>query len=303
MRKDNYYKGFKNGILGIQEALKCEDKVINIIAEPYKSGNLIESIIKSNRDNEILYLSSKKNDVIEKYNIEYSVFEEFTNKKLSYDLMIIDDLSFFSKYTKAEITELVALLYRHSKKILVFSIEAIINNTVNIYISTQTQETHFKEPRSIVTRFDLKKKIPEIFYKYLEWFYSKGENTVIYVSKDEVLGIYYKFKELESVLNHVEISIYDGKNEEFYRNLNNKKSTIIIHTSVQEIIDNFEDANLIIYSDQKKFFNYKEIVFLCGRYSVLKQKKELILLSRKDSGNIDKAKKIARIYNMIPWRY
>ncbi|MGL5633959.1 MAG: hypothetical protein ACRDDL_02705 [Sarcina sp.] len=85
--------------------------------------------------------------------------------------------------------------------------------------------------------------------------------------------------------------------------MNNKKSTIIIHTSVQEIIDNFEDANLIIYSDQKKFFNYKEIVFLCGRYSVLKQKKELILLSRKDSENIDKAKKIARIYNMIPWRY
>ncbi|MGL5633958.1 MAG: hypothetical protein ACRDDL_02700 [Sarcina sp.] len=163
MRKDSYYNGFKNGILGIQEALRCEDKVINIIAEPYKSGNLIESIIKSNRDNEILYLSSKKNDVIEKYNIEYSVFEEITNKKLLYDLMIIDDLSFFSKYTKAEITELVALLYKNSRKILVFSIEAIINNTLNMYISTQTQETHFKEPRSIVTRFDLKKKYQKYF--------------------------------------------------------------------------------------------------------------------------------------------
>ncbi|MGL4742636.1 MAG: hypothetical protein ACRC41_17925 [Sarcina sp.] len=303
MRKDSYYKGFEAGSIGIKEALSYEEKIINIIAEPYKSKDLIESIIESNRDSEILYLSSKKNDVMKKYNIERLVFDEFRNEESYYDIIIVDDLSFFSKNTKAEITEYVALLYKFSKKILIFSIEIIINNTLNIYVSTQDKETHFKEPRSIVTRFDLRKKIPDIFYRYLEWFYSKGENTVIYVSKEQVLGIYHKFKEFETILNHVEISIYDGKSEEFYKRLNNNKSSIIIHNNIQEIIDTFENANLIIYSDQKKFFNYKEIVFLCGRYSVLKEKKELILLSRKESDNIDKAKKIARIYNMIPWRY
>lgn len=303
MRKDSYYRGFENGSRAIQEAFSYEEKIINIIAEPYKSKDLIDSIIKSNKEKSILYLSSKVNNEMKKYNIETLIFEELKNQKSCYDFAIVDDLSFFSKYTKAEMTELITLLYKISNKILIFSIEIIINNTLNIYISTQDKETHFKEPRSIVTRFDLRKKMPDIFYRYLEWFYSKGENTVIYVSKEQVLGIYYKFKELTTILNHVEISIYDGSGDGFHKRLNSAKSSIIIYSDVQEIIDNFEDANLIIYSDQKKFFNYKEIVFLCGRYSVLKEKKELILLSRKESDNIDKAKKIARIFNMIAWRY
>ncbi|MGL4990633.1 MAG: hypothetical protein ACRC57_05645 [Sarcina sp.] len=301
MSINHYYKGIENGIIAIQEALNSEYKIINIIVEPYKSKKIISKIAENNYEKKILYLSFRENyisDIISK-NL---VFDNFTKINEMYDYIILDDISFYSNYTKGAISSIIDHLYKFAKKILIFAIEEIIYKSLTLTITTQTKDTHIKEPRVIVTRFDLREKMPYILYTYLEWFYSKGENTIIYAEKNKAKGIYANLLNIEEEFENLEVILYEGSNVELQKTISNRKNSIIIHSNIQSIIDNIKNTNVIMYNDNKNFYPYKQIVFLCGRYSVLTEKKELILLSKKDSENIDKARKITRIFNEIPWR-
>ena len=302
MYQKKYYKNKETGTIGIQEMLGEVGKIINVVMEPYKSKKVIENIVSWNDKQRILYLSFKPMALDTGIIYERLLFESFEKMSKSYDFIIIDDISFYSNYNKAALTEIIDLAYRMARKIIVFSIDTVIEKAPTLYITTQSQETHFKEPRIIVSRFDLRERMPYIFYTYLEWFYSKGENVIIYVEPDKAEGVYTKFMELEAQFKDIEIINYSGKSSELYNSLNTRKNSVIIHSNIQGLIDNIKNTNVIMYNDSKSFYSYKEIVFLCGRYSVLTEKKELILLSKKESGNIDKAKKIARLYNEITWR-
>ncbi|MGL4453894.1 MAG: hypothetical protein ACRCTZ_22275 [Sarcina sp.] len=296
------YKGIEAGSIVVQESLDNIGKIINVVMEPYKAKKVIENILTWNESKRILYLSFKNCEFDVDSVYERLLFESFEKISKSYDFIIIDDISFYSNYTKAAITEIIDLAYKMAKKIIVFSIDVIITKSEAICITTQEKNTHFKEPRSIVSRFDLREKVPYIFYTYLEWFYSKGENVIIYVEKDKANDIYNKFIEFENQFKDIEVINYNGKSSELYKSLNQRKNSIIIHSNIQGLIDNIKNTNVIMYNDSKNFYSYKEIVFLCGRFSVLTEKKELILLSKKESVNIDKARKIVRLYNEIPWR-
>ncbi|MGL4760055.1 MAG: hypothetical protein ACRCWG_01145 [Sarcina sp.] len=302
MYRRRYYKSIDEGTVGIQEMLGEAGKIVNVAMEPYKSKKLIENIVSWDDKQRVLYLSFKPMALDTEMIYERLLFGSFEKISKSYDFIIIDDISFYSNYNKAALTEIIDLAYKMAKKIIVFSIDTVIEKAPTLYITTQRKETHFKEPRIIVSRFDLRERIPYIFYTYLEWFYSKGENVIIYVEPDKAEGIYSKFMELEAQFKDIEIINYKGKSADLYNSLNNRKNSVIIHSNIQGLIDNIKNTNVIMYNDSKNFYSYKEIVFLCGRYSVLTEKKELILLSKKESTNIDKAKRIARLYNEITWR-
>lgn len=302
MGEKHYVKNIDDGILKIKDVLKKNNRAINIIMEPYKSKEIIEKFIGENKDKRILYLSFKKSEIESQVIYDSLVFDNFTKITKSYDLIIIDDLSFYSNYNLAAFIEIINLAYKRSEKIMIFSIEKILEKTPSIYITTQRKETHFKEPRGIVSRFDLREKIPLIFYNYLEWFASKNENVIIYVEKDKAEDIYNKFIEYKKVFESMDVIFYKGRGKDLIETLNKRKSSIIIYDNIEVLIDNLKNANVIMYNDNKNFYNYKEIVFVCGRYSMLTEKKEIILLSKKESINIDKARKIARIYNEIAWR-
>lgn len=302
MGEKYYIKNIDDGIVKIKEVIDMDYKAINIIMEPYKSKEIIERFINENKDKRILYLSFKKSEIISDVMFDSLVFENFTKITKSYDIIIIDDLSFYSNYNSPAFIEIINLAYKRTAKIINFSIERILEKTVTIYITTQRKDTHFKEPRGIVSRFDLREKIPLIFYNYLEWFASKNENVIIYVEKDKAQDIYNKFIEYRSVFDNMDVIFYKGRGKDLIDVLNQRKSTIIIYDNIQGLIDNLKNANIIMYNDNKNFYSYKEIIFICGRYSGLTEKKEIILLSKKESTNIDKARKIARIYNEIAWR-
>ena len=302
MKSVSYCKGIEEGNIAIQRFLDNVGTIVNIVMEPYKSKTIIENILSWNTDKRILYLSFKESELDTDVVYERLLFENFERISKSYDLIIIDDVSFYSNYNTAAITEIIDLIYKTSKKIIVFTIDNILTKIETIYITTQEQYTHFKEPRIIVSRFDLREKIPYIFYTYLEWFYSKGENVIIYVEEDKAQAIYNNFKALENNFKDIKIIKYEGRSSDLYKSLDKRKNSVIIYSNIQGLIDNIKNTNVIMYNDSKNFYSYKEIVFLCGRFSVLTEKKELILLSKKESLNIDIAKKIARLYNEIPWR-
>lgn len=302
MSNVNYYKGIDSGVVAILDALKSEYRIINVIMEPYKSVEVIEKIIEIESHSKILYLSFREKKLNKDLICESLLFENFSKIDNFYDLIIIDDISFYSNYNRSAISAIVDLCYKVSKKVLIFAIEEIIYKSLTIVITTQNKCTHFKEPRVIVTRFDLRERMPYIFYTYLEWFYSKGENAIVYVEEEKAKGVYDNFVKLESQFEDLEVILYKGKSSDLYNSLNKRKNSIIIHSNIQGLIDNIKNTNVIMYNDSKNFYNYKQIVFLCGRYSVLTEKKELILLSKKESENIDRARKIARLYNEIPWR-
>lgn len=302
MKSTSYCKGIEEGNVAIQKFLDNLGTIANVVMEPYKSKCIIESILSWNADKRILYLSFRESELNTDITYERLLFESFEKISKPYDLIIIDDISFYSNYNKAAITEIIDLAHKMAKKTIVFAIDAILTKVETIYITTQEKYTHFKEPRIIVSRFDLREKMPYIFYTYLEWFYSKGENVIIYVEEDKAQAIYNNFKELENYFKDIEIIKYQGRSSDLYRSLDERKNSIIIYSNIQGLIDNIKNTNVIMYNDSKNFYSYKEIVFLCGRFSVLTEKKELILLSKKESLNIDIAKKIARLYNEIPWR-
>ena len=302
MEKRRYYKGKEAGVIGINEACIQDDKVINIIMEPYKAKVVIEELMNLNTKKRFLYLTFRDMVLSTECIYEKLIFDNFEKISKSYDFIIIDDISFYSNYNKAAVMEIVDLAYKMAEKILVFSIDVMIPSVLKLYMTTQTKETHFKEPRIIVTRFDLRERIPAVFYTYLEWFNSKDENVIIYVEEEKARAVYHKFMEFEKSLRGVEVILYEGCSVDLYRSMNERRNSIIIHSNIQALIDNIKNTNVIMYNDNKDFYSYKEVVFLCGRYSVLQEKKELILLSKKESINIDKAKDIARLYNEIPWR-
>ena len=301
IKQDYYLCDIFKGLKTIRNVLGSGNNLINVIMEPYKSKEIIEMFIEENKHKSILYLSFKKSKLDSNLACDTLLFDSFMNITKVYDFVIIDDISFYSNYNISALIELANSIYKNTKNIIIFAIDIIFENTANIFITTQTKETHFKEPRVIVSRFDLRRTIPSIFYSYLEWFYHNGENVLIYVEKEKEQGIYGKFIEFKKEFIDMNVILFKGNTNNLLTQLDKNKKTIIINSNIQGIIDNIRNTNVILYNDSKKFFYYKEIVFLCGRYSTLTEKKELILLSKKESINIDRARGKARLYNQIAW--
>ena len=109
MEKRRYYKGKEAGVIGINEACIQDDKVINIIMEPYKAKVVIEELMNLNTKKRFLYLTFRDMVLSTECIYEKLIFDNFEKISKSYDFIIIDDISFYSNYNKAAVMEIVDL--------------------------------------------------------------------------------------------------------------------------------------------------------------------------------------------------
>lgn len=275
--------------------------IINTIMEPYKSIIIVKDLLNKENKSKILCLTNNiELKKFERDNIHIKTLDRWNEENSSYDTIIIDDLSVYSSYSKLDFIEMVDYLYKKTKKIIIFSIEEILKNCDFLYITTQGRETHFIEPRIIISKLNLKKKIPNIITDYFEYFSKLGHNTIIYVGKDERDMFYDNLNKYLYIFD--DIKVYkDVNNYEVLKLILSSGNQIIIIEEIDKIIDKLDNSNFIIYSANKEFFTYKKIVFICGRLTLLEEENEMIIVSKQDSKEIDEAKSISRFFNKIVW--
>lgn len=324
-------KEFNNCTSKINKWYNKQSKILTIITNPYNSAliflPLIESILKQNK--KILYVwggtdcnkeiieNLKKND----YKFKYSYMEEndgagnlvFVNFKNvnkihdCYELCIIDDISMYSFISREEFREYVEYLYLCSKRMIIFSIEKIVNMGRFISISDLTRNKPFVEPRIITTRVKLDEDMPYTLYDYLMWFKTDNRKVIIYVPTEEKVNKLYNYYIEELKIKDVKIiKFLKGENikeiDSLYKLKN--KSVFVITNNIREYKIDTENINIVALFSDEIFYNYKKIIYFCADVGKnIKGHKigEVILVAKEISEDMDLAKEITRGYNKEIW--
>lgn len=288
-----------------------DEKVLNIICEPYQSLNIIYKLIidKIKINEKILYVGKIKKHlkIFENYDgiIDFCDFNNIFKVRGEYDLIVYDDISFYYNRIELEEKEDIAYLIRRTKKIIICSIEVMLNNVNVLEISNLKKQRHFLEPRVITTRLDLTNSMPYVLYDYLRWFNKEGRMVIIYVPnkyKGEVIFKYYT----NTLSLEKDIYILQSKEKELLNDINRlkfkDKSSIIITDKLHEYIDDIKDIDIICYFSDDKFFDYKKIIFTCGALTKnYTNERELLLICNEESKNIEQCKSISRRFNKFIW--
>ena len=288
-----------------------EDKIINLICEPYEPLVLVNKLIlqRIESNEKVLYVSEHKKElkIFEQYRgvIDHIDFTDVYKVNDLYNLIVIDDITFYSNKTEIELMENIAFLMKKCYKIVLCSINNVINNVKTIELSNIDKKNHFIEPRVMTTRLDLTTSMPYILYDYLKWFNKEKRNVVVYVpnrEKGNELFNYY-METLKAIKN---LYVVQSEENELLNDIDRlkfkDKSSIIITNKLHNYLDKISEIDLIFYFADEKFFNYKKIIFACAALTKDSNvTRELILLCNEEANNIEQAKNIARKYNKFIW--
>lgn len=229
-------------------------------------------------------------------NLVYMSFKHTYNISRDYDLIIIDDVSTYFKINEFAVEGLYNKCKVHSKKIIIYGIQSCSFNQDGIDLSSLNVRERFLEPRVITTRIDLKKDIPYSLYDYILWFKSRRSKIAFWVPyADDVESLYhYYLKEIN--LDNVKII----KETEYKNDLNIKDRAIFIITNNMEALCNISrlDGIVALFADNIKL-DYKKIIYMCGQ--ITRETGEVILVSRNETEEIEKARKLTRNFNKKLW--
>ena len=277
-------------------------KVINIVFRPYDNlvilNDLIDDYLLKNK--KILYIK-KFFDVFKfKYNegVEYITFDTLYSINKFYDLIILDDVSFYSEKRDIEIIEYISFLMKRCSKIILCSFEYILKKEASINLAGINNKKYFLEPRIIKSRLNFLNSMPKILYDYFQWFIKERRNVIIYTPNE----IY-----TSSIFNYYIYVFGASKNINIIKDsgfilnniINKEKINIIITHNSMSNIDNIKEFDLIFYFCDEKIFDSKKIIFSCAKLNSDKLVREVLLLCQKETYNVSQAKKIARSYNQI----
>lgn len=288
-----------------------EDKIINLICEPYEPLLLVNRLIlqRIEKNEKVLYVSKYKKDIkgLESYKgiVDYVNFNDVYKIKDLYNLIVIDDISFYSNKSEIELMENISFLIKKCYKLVLCSISNVVNNVRSIELSDIEKENHFIEPRVMATRLDLTSSMPYILYDYLKWFNKEKRNVIVYVpNKKKGTEIYNYY--IETLTMNKDLYVVQSEDKELLNDVERlkfkDKSCIIITNKLHNYLDYISDIDLIFYFADEKFFDYKKIIFACAALTKDSSvTRELILLCNEETNNIEQAKGLARKYNKFIW--
>lgn len=309
------------------------NKMLNIISRPYNSSILFSEIIFSllKKNKKVVYIINgyENNweliENIKEYfgEIRYSYVKKlngtiengvlyFINSsnvdvlKEEIELIIYDDITSFSNCSKLQITERIERIYKYTNKIIIYSIEKVFNNIQNIELGGVLNSYPMIEPRFITTRINLEEDIPYLLYEYFKWFKENGRRVVIHApNKYSADKIYELYKYKISIFSDVTIIRFSEQDEikKFEKRIINPKGPIMIITEyIGEALKTFGNIDVIVLEAHNNRFDYKKIVFLCGKVGYRKKEfGEMILVSNEITSSMEKAKEITRELNKLVW--
>ena len=242
----------------IIDKLSKEGKIILYVwGKEIENRELINSIREFN--SKITYSYAKKSDI--ESNLTFINYKNLKNIKKAYDLVIFDDITYFSRFTNDRLFDYIREYEHIGKRIIVYSIEKLHLIGEKLELSAYNYEQPFVEPRIMTTRIDLNIDIPYSLYDYLRWFKDNNHKVAILVPDKEKVKNVYEYFEHKLKLADVKIIKVMGKSEikRLERVLKYKdKSIFIITNQSEELLENccIDDA-VIIFSDDR-YFSYKK---------------------------------------------
>lgn len=298
-----------------------DEKILTVCARPLQSNiifyDLINDILKKN--GKILYISGNSNvdyelvdflevsnkkycysrEGIEKCNLQFMNAKYIYNINKEYDLIIIDEVSTYTRLTDEEYKGVYLKLRAYSKKIIFYSLTEI-SNTENFDIRNIEGKKVFLQPRVIQTRINLKSDIPYSLYDYILWYKDNRKNIAIYVPCSEDLENTVEYYDQKLNLGNVRVIKNSKKNKPIYRTRD--KSTILVTSKIKDILDERNIDGIVVLKADDKRVDYKKILFLCGKLGKFPNGfSEVLLVCKEENYEIEKALDIIRGFNKKLW--
>lgn len=319
---------FRYGIEKINSWYDKESKSLSIVTIPYNSTlifcDIILKLIEEHRqvlyvwngsgikERIMMHLNRNNSDI--KYNyitqgqskddIVFVNYKNIDHISGNYDLVIYDDISYYSSLNNKQVNNIYKKLLNRFAKVILYSIEET-DSQEGFYLGPLSTEKPFVEPRIINTRIDLNKDIPSILYDYLQWFRSEKKKVLLLVPQKENIQCVYEYYVNKLKMNGVKIlKGYKSNYENLkYEVLQNRNQSIFIITNDMEVVlkDFTVDEAVLLFSDNM-LFSYKRIIYICAYIGKRnKQMPEVLMVSKNVSLDMDTAKNISRNFNKIIW--
>lgn len=321
------YKELNNVFKKINKWYGKKTKVLSIKTRPFNTinifSNIINKVLCEHRtvlyifcSKEEKYVNEKRKELYELIgseicinNLERILFctsiEDIDNIDNSYDLVIFDDISLFSKVSNEYIRDFIENIYWKSEKIIIYSSEFIFPIGEKIEIPYMISPTPIVEPRFINTRIRLEENIPLSLFEYFKWFRENKKRVLIVVPTEEKLNKVYNH--YYGILRELNIRVVRYSKNQDFKFINEiivgySNSLFIITNCCGQYINNISNLNIIILFADDLYYSYKKMLYICSSInndsSVLS---EVIMVSKEVSEEMDKAKEIMREFNKGLW--
>lgn len=284
---------------GVLDLLYKKKKVLYITNEDENNITFLKNLKKKSNFRNYAYFRNKGR-IDENTTLIFSNHINAYDITDNFDLAIYDDVSCYNEFSKKEIQGL--LLSRNSLKYICYSIEEVLKDG-DVY-EHSLLNTPFVEPRIINTRIDLNKDIPYMVYEYLNWFMESKRNVLIYVpDKDKVKIIEESLEKLNNNFKNLVLDLDNDYKRSLKLMKNKDVPTISIITSMYKIPKDVNNLDIIVYFADNVFFNYKKLIFICGKAGVVSSPSlgEVIFLGNTTTEDMITAKDITRGFNKLAW--
>lgn len=298
-------------------------KAINLVSVPYRGIEpLKDLLIRLSGRERILYITGELNegDELIRFLKERDITPAFEEDKdacmvlldfdqafacrHSYDLIIYDDLNTFPTHRKSEMQGLLNFVYYRGERIIAYSMEKVFRNVITLESPMNKNNGFVTEPRFIDTRVNIRAGIPNSIYEYIEFFYSEGRDTVIFVpdrTMGDAMGRYLKRinPELGEKLHDI-----SGLSQDEVRALMSGKEPprILFTDDMTDFADIPVNFEIIVSSSDHLRYDYRQFVFLCLRAGLFDDiNGEVILISQSMTQDMARTKELTQNYNRVLW--
>lgn len=321
------YKELNNAFRAINSWYSKKTKVLNIKTRPYNTSFVFSNIINKvlsdggnvlyiwcNTENNNFYIDKQKfyNTMFQENdnnnfsgNIEFGTIDEIRKIKNEYDLVIIDDITRFSKATVEIIRDAVEEIYWRAMKIIIYTCEIVFPIGQKLDLVYLADTISMIEPRIINTRIRLEEDIPLTLYDYLKWFKETKKRVIIVVPSEEklnkVYNHYYHALKIERIRV---VRFVRGQNFQFIKEIIDGYSDclFIITNYIGEYVNCIEDLNIVVLFADDIFYSYKKFLYLAGALNIKNDiLPEVLFVSKDVSDDMDMAKFMIRGFNKMLW--
>lgn len=278
-------------------------KVIYITNENYDDINIVDEIKK--RTNFRDYTHIKSPQISTNARLKVCNFSNAIKLEEKFDLVIYDDIRSFPSYSKYEILNLLSKMSNENTKLIVYSIESVLNNKREIFLPVKDNRIPIMEPRIILTRIDINKDIPFVIYDYLRWSINSDRKVIICVPDESKLeNVYFYISNYcLNISKSIVCFIKDKTDKKSIANFQKIKRAVIITNDFEKIFSDFINIDVMVYFADDLKFDYKKLAYFCGSVgrSERDSKGEVIFLANEESEDMEKAKNITRNFNKEAW--
>lgn len=321
------YKELSNAFKKINKWYLKRTKVLTLKTRPFNTvdifSNIINKVLQENGKVLYVFCSGEKEYIKERVNYIYEFIDEAINIKQldknlhcitisnieniseDYDLVIIDDITLFSKISNEYIRDAIENIYWKSKKIIIYSSEYIFPIGEKIDLPYMLSEGPIIEPRLMNTRIRLEENIPLSLFEYFKWFKENKRIVLIIVPSEEKLNkVYNHYYEVLRQLGIRVVRYTKNQNFNFIKEIIDGYSDalFIVTNNCGQYMNSIVNINIIVLFADDIYYSYKKIVYMCGSINSTREiQSELIMVSKDISQEMDNAKSITREFNRRLW--